>query len=98
MKIHIFQRHCGFSSQSQNKPRPEWFSREKCFNNLNIIPTRKLNVLYDRTDLKRKNLINVDQYLLKNHNNHQKIHLIDNLLNQDSYILYKNILIILNKG
>lgn len=29
--IHIFQRHCNFSSQSANKPRPDWFDREKIF-------------------------------------------------------------------
>lgn len=34
MKIHIFQRHCNFSSNSHNKPRPEWFDREKIFDSL----------------------------------------------------------------
>jgi hypothetical protein len=29
--IKIFQRHCNFSSNSHNKPRPEWFDREKIF-------------------------------------------------------------------
>tara|TARA_Y100000389_G_C17282949_1_gene423936 strand:- start:20 stop:721 length:702 start_codon:yes stop_codon:yes gene_type:complete len=29
--IRIFQRHCNFSSNSHNKPRPEWFDREKIF-------------------------------------------------------------------
>jgi len=32
--IHIYQRHCNFSSNSVGKSRPEWFSREKCFQNL----------------------------------------------------------------
>lgn len=32
--IRIFQRHCNFSSNSHNKPRPEWFDREKIFNSL----------------------------------------------------------------
>jgi hypothetical protein len=29
--IRIFQRHCNFSSNSHNKPRPSWFDREKIF-------------------------------------------------------------------
>ena len=29
--IKIFQRHCNFSSNSEHKPRPEWFDREKIF-------------------------------------------------------------------
>lgn len=29
--IRIFQRHCNFSSNSHNKPRPDWFDREKIF-------------------------------------------------------------------
>lgn len=29
--IRIFQRHCNFSSNSHNKPRPKWFNREKIF-------------------------------------------------------------------
>lgn len=29
--IRIFQRHCNFSTNSHNKPRPEWFDREKIF-------------------------------------------------------------------
>ena len=29
--IRIFQRHCNFSSNSHNKPRPKWFDREKIF-------------------------------------------------------------------
>ena len=29
--IRIFQRHCNFSTQSANKPRPDWFDREKIF-------------------------------------------------------------------
>ena len=29
--IRAFQRHCNFSTQSANKPRPEWFNREKIF-------------------------------------------------------------------
>lgn len=32
--IHIFLRHCNFSSNSIDKIRPEWFSREKCYQNL----------------------------------------------------------------
>jgi glycosyltransferase involved in cell wall biosynthesis len=34
MKINIFVRHCKFSSNSANKPRPDWFTREGCFHNL----------------------------------------------------------------
>jgi len=53
MKIHIFQRHCGFSSQSQNKPRPEWFNREKCFTNLiNTVDDRvRVNLIYDNASM-----------------------------------------------
>jgi glycosyltransferase involved in cell wall biosynthesis len=29
--IRVFQRHCNFSSNSHNKPRPTWFDREKIF-------------------------------------------------------------------
>ena len=29
--IRVFQRHCNFSSNSEHKPRPEWFNREKIF-------------------------------------------------------------------
>ena len=29
--IRIFQRHCNFSTNSEHKPRPEWFDREKIF-------------------------------------------------------------------
>lgn len=29
--IRVFQRHCNFSSNSHNKPRPKWFDREKIF-------------------------------------------------------------------
>jgi glycosyltransferase involved in cell wall biosynthesis len=34
VKIKVFVRHCNFSSNSVGKNRPEWFSREKCWNNL----------------------------------------------------------------
>ena len=33
MKIKIFARHCKFSSNSANKERPKYFTREGCFNN-----------------------------------------------------------------
>ena len=29
--IRVFQRHCNFSSNSHNKPRPDWFDRENIF-------------------------------------------------------------------
>lgn len=32
--IEVFVRHCNFSSNSIGKNRPEWFSKEKCWNNL----------------------------------------------------------------
>ena len=32
--IRVFQRHCNFSSNSHNKPRPDWFDREKIFDSL----------------------------------------------------------------
>lgn len=41
--IRVFQRHCNFSTQSANKPRPEWFSREKIFDSF-------ISTLDDRVD------------------------------------------------
>ena len=41
--IRAFQRHCNFSSQSANKPRPEWFNREKIFDSF-------ISTLDDRVD------------------------------------------------
>lgn len=32
--IRLFQRHCNFSTNSHNKPRPKWFDREKVFDSL----------------------------------------------------------------
>ena len=32
--IRVFQRHCNFSTNSEHKPRPEWFDREKIFESL----------------------------------------------------------------
>ena len=29
--IRVFQRHCNFSTNSHNKPRPDWFDREQIF-------------------------------------------------------------------
>ncbi|HHJ10234.1 MAG TPA: hypothetical protein ENK25_05005 [Bacteroidetes bacterium] len=52
--IHIFQRHCWFSPSSVSKIRPEWFSREKCFQNLkNTIVNDnrvKLTLVYDNAE------------------------------------------------
>lgn len=49
--IHIFQRHCNFSSNSIDKIRPDWFTREGCFKNLlYTIQNRddvKLTILFD---------------------------------------------------
>ena len=47
--IHIFQRHCNFSSNSVGKTRPDWFTREKCFKNLlnTITEDVKLTVVFD---------------------------------------------------
>jgi hypothetical protein len=33
-KLWIINRHCTYSEISKNKPRPSWFSREKCYLNL----------------------------------------------------------------
>lgn len=33
-KLWIINRHCNYSEISKNKPRPFWFSREKCYTNL----------------------------------------------------------------
>ena len=32
--IYVFVRHCGISSNSINKSRPQWFDKEACFKNL----------------------------------------------------------------
>ena len=47
--IHIFQRHCNFSSNSVGKTRPEWFTREQCFKNLldTLTTNTKLTVVFD---------------------------------------------------
>ena len=34
MKIKVFVRHCNFSSNSVGKNKPDWFSREKCWDSL----------------------------------------------------------------
>ena len=43
--IRIFQRHCNFSTNSEHKPRPEWFDREKLFNHfmLTLFDDRYIN-------------------------------------------------------
>jgi len=49
MKIKVFVRHCNFSSNSTHKNRPEWFSREKCWNNLKqtIDSDTEITVMFD---------------------------------------------------
>ena len=49
MKIKIFARHCKFSSNSANKARPSWFTREGCFNSfLNTLDADcELNICFD---------------------------------------------------
>ena len=42
--IRIFQRHCNFSTNSEHKPRPKWFDREKIFDN--FLKTFNDNVKY----------------------------------------------------
>jgi len=51
MKIKVFVRHCNISANSANKPRPNWYSREKCWNNLNetIDQDTSITVLFDGT-------------------------------------------------
>jgi hypothetical protein len=41
--IYTFQRHCNFSSNSHNKPRPEWFDREKIFDSLILTLDERIN-------------------------------------------------------
>ena len=50
-KIKIFVRHCNISSNSVGKSRPEWFSREKCWENLKstIDSDTDITVLFDGT-------------------------------------------------
>lgn len=50
--LHIYNRHCNFSTISANKERPDWFDREKCFYSLlidaNTYPFQtKLTVMFD---------------------------------------------------
>jgi hypothetical protein len=47
--IKVFQRHCLFSSNSEHKQRPEWFDREKCWNNLlnTSDENTEINVIFD---------------------------------------------------
>ena len=42
--IHIYQRHCNVSSNSVGKSRPEWFSREGCFQNLLKTTSKHKNI------------------------------------------------------
>lgn len=51
MKIKIFARHCKFSTNSANKARPSWFTREGCFNSfLNTLDADcELNICFDGT-------------------------------------------------
>jgi hypothetical protein len=51
MKIKIFVRHCNSSSNSVGKNRPEWFSREKCWNNLKATSDKntEITVMFDGT-------------------------------------------------
>jgi hypothetical protein len=49
MKINIFARHCKFSANSIGKERPQYFSREGCFNNLlnTVDQDCEINVSFD---------------------------------------------------
>lgn len=65
--IRIFQRHCQFSANSANKKRPEWFDREKIFNNLMLtifddkyIDKVKYTAFYDTTNGKDHFIFNKD--------------------------------------
>lgn len=51
MKIKIFVRHCNISSNSVSKNRPDWFSREKCWNNLlaTVDIDTDITVMFDGT-------------------------------------------------
>jgi hypothetical protein len=44
MNIEVFIRHCNISANSINKNRPAWFSREKCWNNLNNTKDEATNI------------------------------------------------------
>lgn len=41
--IRVFQRHCNFSTNSHNKPRPEWFNREKIFDSLMLTLDKRVD-------------------------------------------------------
>ncbi len=45
MKIKVFVRHCNFSSNSVGKNRPEWFSREKCWDNLKLTSDKDTEII-----------------------------------------------------
>ena len=61
MKTLVISRHCNFSKISANKSRPNWFSRENCFNNL--LNTFKndceINVVFDGSS---------ENHFIKNYN------------------------------
>ena len=67
--IHIFQRHCNFSSNSVGKERPDWFSRENCFKNLvKTIEGRDdvlLNIMFDGTPSEDHFVNNYDFKIIK---------------------------------
>ena len=58
--IKVFQRHCNVSSNSIGKNRPEWFSREKCWENLKLTSdsNTEINVIFDGTPSKDHFLYN----------------------------------------
>jgi hypothetical protein len=49
MKIKVFVRHCNFSSNSVGKNKPDWFSREKCWDSLKSTSDEntEINVMFD---------------------------------------------------
>ncbi len=64
MKIKIFARHCKFSSNSANKARPSWFTREGCFNSfINTLDTDcELNICFDGTLTGSGHFLENDKY------------------------------------
>lgn len=53
-KIHVFVRHCFYSSNSNNKPRPANFSREICHKNLKRTGGDDVNIMYMLDTASRK--------------------------------------------
>jgi hypothetical protein len=72
MDIKIFVRHCNFSANSAGKPRPKWFTRELCFNNLKeTAQGSEITIMFDGSPNEKHFLYNntSDKIVCKNAGN-----------------------------